>query len=39
LKVGECGGKLKRSRLVGGYGLKKRVRKPKMARRGRPAKR
>jgi colicin import membrane protein len=38
LTVGDCGGKLTRSRLVGGYGLKKRVRKPKMARRGRPRK-
>lgn len=38
LGVGDCGGKLTRSRLVGGYALKKRVRKPKMARRGRPRK-
>jgi hypothetical protein len=30
LSVGDCGGKLTRSRLVGGYGLKKRIRKPKM---------
>ena len=30
LAVGDCGGKLTRSRLVGGYALKKRVRKPKM---------
>lgn len=38
LGLGDCGGKLTRSRLVGGYALKKRVRKPKMARRGRPRK-
>ena len=38
LGVGDCSGKLTRSRLVGGYALKKRVRKPKMARRGRPRK-
>ena len=40
LTVGDCGGKLTRSRLVGGYALKKRIRKPKMAsvRRGRPRK-
>jgi hypothetical protein len=31
LTVGDCDGKLMRSRLVGGYALKKRVRKPKMA--------
>ena len=39
LKVGDCSGKLTRSRLVGGYGLKKRKRKPRVARRGRPSKR
>ena len=38
LGLGDCGGKLTRSRLVGGYALKKRVRKPKMKRRGRPRK-
>ena len=39
LKVGDCSGKLTRSRLVGGYALKKRVRKPKAVRRGRPPRR
>jgi len=39
LKVGDCSGKLTRSRLVGGYALKKRKRKPRVARRGRPSKR
>ncbi len=31
LTVADCGTKLKTSRLVGGYALQKRVRKPKMA--------